>query len=70
MRLVAAIALLLASLAPAWVLAFEVPIAPGSRMVYLRVGDGEFENYPWWWNNGDIRPWTSGGTSHKLISNG
>ena len=28
----------------------------------MRVGDGEFENYPVWWNNGDIRPYTSGGS--------
>jgi hypothetical protein len=60
MRKVAAIAILLASLATDLALAFEVPITPGSRMVYLRVGDGEFTNYPWW-QGGGIRPWTDGG---------
>lgn len=57
MRKAAAIAILLASLAPELALAFEVPIAPGSRMVYLRVGDGAFTTWP----TGDIRPWTAGG---------
>ena len=62
MRIAPAIALLLALLVPGSALAFQVPIDAGDRSVYLRVGDGEFENYPVWWNNGDIRPYTSGGS--------
>ena len=62
MRLLPAIALLLALLVPGSALAFQVPIDAGDRSVYLRVGDGEFENYPWWWNGGAIRPYTSGGS--------
>ena len=60
MRLVAAIAVLLASLAPEVVLAFEVPIAPGSRSVYLRVGDGEYDR-AFLGVFGPIVPWTDGG---------
>lgn len=58
MRLVAATAILLALLVPASALAFEVPITPGSRTVYLRVGDGEFQRS---FFSGNIIPWTSGG---------
>ena len=57
MRLFAALALLTTSLLPAGALAFQVPIDPGDRSVYLRVGDGNFDRNIF----GQIRPWTSGG---------
>ncbi|GAB2659445.1 hypothetical protein [Arenimonas aestuarii] len=62
MRTAHAIALILALLVPGSALAYQVPIDAGDRSVYLRVGDGEFENYPVWLNNGAFRPYIAGGS--------